>query len=86
MELFYRYGNFTMAYATLQPGMKYFETQEGYLAYDRCWGIPFVLGDPVAPAESHAAVIEAFVRGTHVPASARFRNRSDPFSLAWAGS
>src|SRR5580692_4442836 len=58
-ELFCRYGNFTMAYATLQPGMKYFEAHGGYLAYDTCWGVTFVLGDPVAPAGNHAAIIEA---------------------------
>jgi lysylphosphatidylglycerol synthetase-like protein (DUF2156 family) len=63
-ELFRRYGNFTMAYATLQPGMLYFHSRDGYLAYDRCWGVTFVLGDPVAPAENHAAIIEAFV-GEH---------------------
>jgi lysylphosphatidylglycerol synthetase-like protein (DUF2156 family) len=51
-----------MAYATLQPGMRYFDAHGGYLAYDVCWGIPFVLADPVAPLESHAAIIEAFVR------------------------
>ena len=57
-----QHGNFTMAYATLQPGMKYFESHGGYLAYDTYWGITFVLGDPVAPAEKHAAIIEEFVR------------------------
>src|SRR5260370_26839213 len=61
-ELFRRYGNFTMAYATLQPGMKYFEAHRGYLAYDECSGTTFVLGDPVAPAEKHAALIQAFGR------------------------
>jgi lysylphosphatidylglycerol synthetase-like protein (DUF2156 family) len=61
-ELFRRYGGFTMAYATLQPGMKYFHSHGGYLAYERCWGVTFVLGDPVAPTENHAAIIEAFVR------------------------
>ncbi len=50
-----------MAYATLQPGMKYFETHGGYLAYDSCWGTTFVLGDPVAPAENHASILEAFL-------------------------
>jgi lysylphosphatidylglycerol synthetase-like protein (DUF2156 family) len=63
-EIFRRYGNFTMAYATLQPGMKYFESQGGYIAYDTCGGTTFVLGDPVAPAANHAAILEAFVR-TH---------------------
>jgi lysylphosphatidylglycerol synthetase-like protein (DUF2156 family) len=61
-ELFRQYGDFTMAYATLQPGMKYFEAHGGYLAYDTYLGTNFVLGDPVAPAGSHAAIIEAFVR------------------------
>jgi len=42
--------------------MKYFEAHGGYLAYDRCWGVTFVLGDPIAPSENHAAIIEAFVR------------------------
>jgi lysylphosphatidylglycerol synthetase-like protein (DUF2156 family) len=60
-ELVRQHGNFTMAYATLQPGMKYFETRDGYIAYDRCWGTTFALGDPVAPAESRAAIIEDFV-------------------------
>src|SRR5262249_26328960 len=53
---------FTLAYATLQPGMKYFEAHGGYLAYDTCWGITFVLGDPVAPPEKHALLLEDFVR------------------------
>jgi lysylphosphatidylglycerol synthetase-like protein (DUF2156 family) len=62
-ELFRRYGNFTMAYATLQPGMRYFTTGSGYLAYDNCLGRSFVLGDPVAPVNRHAAILEAYVRG-----------------------
>ena len=66
-EHFCQYGNFTMAYATLQPGMKYFEAHDGYLAYDSCLGTNFVLGDPVAPAERHAAIIEDI----RAPVSAR---------------
>lgn len=45
---FRQYGNFTMAFATLQPGMSYFEADGGYLAYDSNLGTTFVLGDPVA--------------------------------------
>jgi lysylphosphatidylglycerol synthetase-like protein (DUF2156 family) len=60
--LFSRYGNFTMAYATLQPGMKYFEAYGGYVAYDCYRGLTFVLGDPVAPASHHSAIIEAFLQ------------------------
>jgi lysylphosphatidylglycerol synthetase-like protein (DUF2156 family) len=51
-----------MAYATLQPGMDYFEAHGGYLAYGNRWGTTFVLGDPVAPAESHASILAAFLR------------------------
>jgi len=51
-----------MAYATLQPGLKYFEAHGGYLAYESCLGTTFVLGDPVAPAECRTAIIEAFLR------------------------
>lgn len=61
-EMFGSYGNFTMAYATLQPDLKYFEACGGYLAYDSCWGTTFVLGDPVAPPERHAGLIEEFVQ------------------------
>ena len=62
LDLFRRYGNFTMAYATLQPGMKYFHAHGGYIAYDQSWGVTFVLGDPVAPTENHPAILEDFVR------------------------
>jgi lysylphosphatidylglycerol synthetase-like protein (DUF2156 family) len=61
LEMFYRYGKFAMAYATLQPGLKYFEAFGGYLAYDTSLGITFVLGDPVAPPEGYPALIKAFV-------------------------
>ena len=61
-ELFRLYGNFTMAYATLQSQLKYFEADGAYLAYDTSLGISFVLGDPVGPFESHAEILAAFVR------------------------
>ncbi len=61
IDQFRQHGNFTMAFATLQPGMRYFESHDGYLAYDRYWGTNFVLGDPVAPFENHPAIITEFV-------------------------
>jgi lysylphosphatidylglycerol synthetase-like protein (DUF2156 family) len=61
IDQFRQYGNFTMAFATLQPGMRYFEAHGGYLAYERNWGTTFVLGDPVAPFDNHAAIIAEFV-------------------------
>jgi hypothetical protein len=61
-EIFSRYGNFTMAYSTLQPGLNYFESHGGYLAYDRSLGVNFVLADPVAPTENHRAIIAEFLK------------------------
>jgi len=62
MEQFRRYGSFTMAYATLQSKMKYFDTSDGYIAYDTSMGITFVLGDPVAFAENHVALLRDFIQ------------------------
>jgi lysylphosphatidylglycerol synthetase-like protein (DUF2156 family) len=61
-EILRQSGNFTMAYATLQPGMKYFEGHGGYLAYDTRWGIDFVLGDPVAPLHCYPDLVGDFLK------------------------
>jgi lysylphosphatidylglycerol synthetase-like protein (DUF2156 family) len=58
---FRQYGNFTMAFATLQPGLSYFEAHGGYLAFDRNLGTTFILGDPVAPLHKHAEIITEFL-------------------------
>lgn len=61
-ECLQEYGNFTMAFATLQPGMKYFESCGGYIAYDQYMGTAFVLGDPVGAPEYHELMIRDFLR------------------------
>jgi hypothetical protein len=61
-EMLRQSGNFTMAFATQQPGMKYFEAHGGYLAYDTYWGINFVLGDPVAPLLRYSDLIDDFLK------------------------
>ncbi|HEV8002040.1 MAG TPA: hypothetical protein VGP63_19285 [Planctomycetaceae bacterium] len=66
-EMLRQSGNFTMAFATLQPGMKYFEAHGGYLAYDTYWGTNFVLGDPVAPLLRYSDLIDDFLK--HHPRS-----------------
>ena len=58
---FQDWGDFTLAYSTLQAGLKYFETEDGYLAYDTKWGINFVLADPVAPPSEHGALLDAYL-------------------------
>ena len=60
-----QYGDFTIVYSTVcQPGLQYFETADGYQAYGKQWGYTFALGDPVAPAETHAQLLQKFCQ-TH---------------------
>lgn len=63
-DAFENFGDFTMAYATLQPGMKFSESHGGYIAYDCKYGCTFVLGDPVGPPAQHAEMLRSFV-STH---------------------
>jgi lysylphosphatidylglycerol synthetase-like protein (DUF2156 family) len=56
------HGDFSLAYTTaVQPGLKYFGDQRGYIAYDERLGYTFVLGDPVAAPRDRAGLIEQFV-------------------------
>jgi lysylphosphatidylglycerol synthetase-like protein (DUF2156 family) len=44
------YGNFALAYAvTFQPGLDYFGSEEGFLAYKQVCSAAFVLSNPLAP-------------------------------------
>jgi lysylphosphatidylglycerol synthetase-like protein (DUF2156 family) len=58
-----QYGSFSLAYSTLQDGLKYFETDDGYLAYTMYLGTSFVLADPVAPVSVWPQLIVRFLRG-----------------------
>ncbi|WP_157605344.1 DUF2156 domain-containing protein [Schlesneria paludicola] len=62
LDWFLQHGTFTMAYSTLQPGIEYFETRWGYLAYNRCLGATFVLGDPIGEPGQHGAIIREFLQ------------------------
>jgi lysylphosphatidylglycerol synthetase-like protein (DUF2156 family) len=61
-DLLCRHGDFTMAPATLQPGMKYFDHHDGYIAFDRCWGTNYVLGDPIVAPHRRAEIISAYLQ------------------------
>jgi phosphatidylglycerol lysyltransferase len=62
MDLVRQYGDFTIAWSTaVQPGLKYYGNEHGYLAFASGWGIDFALGDPVAPRELHAPLLEGFM-------------------------
>jgi lysylphosphatidylglycerol synthetase-like protein (DUF2156 family) len=56
------YGSFSLAYSTLQDGLKYFESTDGYLAYSVYRGTRFVLADPVAPVTVWPQLVGRFLR------------------------
>lgn len=57
-----RHGDFSLAYSTaVQPGLRYFGDDRGYLAFATKMGHAFVLGDPVAAASEREGYIRRFV-------------------------
>jgi lysylphosphatidylglycerol synthetase-like protein (DUF2156 family) len=55
-------GRFPIAYsAAFQPDLLYFGDENGFLSYKMVGGTAFVLADPIAPAEHHGALIDAFL-------------------------
>jgi lysylphosphatidylglycerol synthetase-like protein (DUF2156 family) len=56
------YGNFALAYsATFQPGLDYFGSEEGFLAYKQVGSTAFVLSNPLAPIGRWEDLIGSFV-------------------------
>lgn len=63
-----RWGDFTLAYSAVhQPGLRYFGDERGFIAYRRQFGCTLALGDPIAPPEERARLLEAFVRRFSLP-------------------
>lgn len=58
-----RDGRHSLAYAILQPGMRYFHAAGGCIGYRSWFGQRCVLGDPIAPPGQAGAVIDAFLAG-----------------------
>jgi len=57
-----QHGSFTLAYSLFQPGLKYFQTENGLIAYEtrfRCKTI--VLADPLAAKEKTGALLDQFL-------------------------
>lgn len=50
-----------IAYSTLQPGLEYFETSYGYVAYRSALGLRLTLGPPVCAASDRQRLAEAFL-------------------------
>ena len=51
-----------IAYSTLQPGLEYFDTSFGYVAYRSVAGLKLTLGPPVCAAGDRLALAERFMR------------------------
>jgi len=63
-----KHGDFSLAYSTaVQPGLRYFGDDEGYIAFATKMGHAFVLGDPVAREADRADFIRRFVAQTRHP-------------------
>lgn len=61
LELIRQHGSFSLAYSTgVQPLLNYFECSNGFIAYRKRWGSTFALGDPVAPPEQIAEIVDDF--------------------------
>jgi lysylphosphatidylglycerol synthetase-like protein (DUF2156 family) len=57
-----KYGNFALAYsATFQPGLDFFGSEEGFLAYKQVGSTAFVLSNPLAPIDRCEDLIRRFV-------------------------
>ena len=57
-----QYGEHSLAYSILQPGMAYFgDAGSGCVAYRLGWGWCTVLGDPVGPSDRRDELLRAFV-------------------------
>lgn len=61
-DLIRAYGSDPIAYSTLQPGLSYFETSFGYVAYQPALGLAMALGPPICAHDDRAEMIERFLR------------------------
>jgi lysylphosphatidylglycerol synthetase-like protein (DUF2156 family) len=57
-----KYGNFALAYsASFQPGLDYFGSEKGFIAYKQVGSTSFVLSNPLAPIKDCEDLIRRFV-------------------------
>jgi len=65
LEYLQEFGGHTLAYATLQPGLRYFDIPRvGFLAYERFRGRDFVLSNPICAQADLQTLLGDFIR-TH---------------------
>ncbi|WP_164020269.1 phosphatidylglycerol lysyltransferase domain-containing protein [Pyxidicoccus trucidator] len=61
-DLVRAHGADPISYSTLQPGLSYFETSYGYIAYQRAFGFDLTLGPPVCAASDRAELLQRFLQ------------------------
>ncbi len=61
------HGSDPISYSTLQPGLSYFETSFGYIAYQRAFGFDLTLGPPVCAGPDRTELIQRFLRDRKRP-------------------
>jgi lysylphosphatidylglycerol synthetase-like protein (DUF2156 family) len=66
-ELVRAHGSDPISYSTLQPGLSYFETSFGYIAYQRAFGFDLTLGPPVCAGPDRTELIQRFLRDRKRP-------------------
>lgn len=63
LDLLRQYGSFSLAYSVaVQPHLKYFGDDRGYLAYRQRGGVTFVLGDPIGSPKNRRELLREFLR------------------------
>jgi len=61
MQLLQQYGNFSLAYSTaVQPLLKHFGSESGFIAYRQRWGVAFALGDPLTSQPQCGSLLDDF--------------------------
>ncbi len=61
-HLLEQHGRFTLAYSLFQPGLKYFQTELGLIAYEtRFYCKTIVLADPLVAPENLGALLDQFL-------------------------
>jgi lysylphosphatidylglycerol synthetase-like protein (DUF2156 family) len=66
-ELVRAHGSDPISYSTLQPGLSYFETSFGYIAFQRAFGFDLTLGPPICADSDRTELIQRFLRGHRRP-------------------
>jgi lysylphosphatidylglycerol synthetase-like protein (DUF2156 family) len=61
-RLVLEHGSDPIAYSTLQRGLRYFETDKGYIAYHSAWGVHITLGPPVCAPQDRSELALRFLR------------------------